>query len=294
MSAHAYYGDLFNMRSVHPRLGFQRSFFREDYVQREQLGLGLADDEFFRQTVPRLEKQPRPFMAYLITLSTHHDWGLPEKYRTLKVGKLEGTLVGQYVQSMNHFDAGFGEFLNSLQHDGLLGQSVLVIYGDHKGQFGDGEPEGRIDLGRLLTRYAGWAPPESGFDYRYWQVQNQLPLIIHLPHDEAAGTRSITSGHLDIAPTVLNLLGIEHHDMVTLGRDLTNNENEFVVFRNGSFAYADTLCVTPNASVATAICRNTRTREAFAPARFTERFSEARRRLAVSDMMVTRNLIPTR
>jgi phosphoglycerol transferase MdoB-like AlkP superfamily enzyme len=294
MSAHAYYGDLFNMRTVHPRLGFQRSLFREDYVQREQLGLGLADVEFFRQTVPRLEKERRPFMAFLITLSTHHDWRLPEKYQTLNVGELKGTLVGQYLQSMNHFDTGFGELLDSLQHDGLLDQSILVIYGDHKGQFGKGEPEGRIDLGRLLTRNAGWAPPDSGFDYRYWQVQNQVPLILHLPHDEAAGPRSITSGHLDIAPTLLNLLGIEKHYMVSLGRDLTQGEDEFVVFRNGTFAYADTLCVTPNASVRTAKCRDTRTGAILDPARFAARFDQARERLAASDAIITGNLIPAR
>jgi phosphoglycerol transferase MdoB-like AlkP superfamily enzyme len=263
-------------------------------VQRETLGLGLADVEFFRQTVPRLEQQPKPFMAFLITLSTHHDWALPTKYRTLKVGKLEGTLVGQYVQSMNHFDAGFGELLDSLRRDGLFDESVLVIYGDHKGQFGEGDTEGRTELARLLTRHAKWAPPDSGFDYRYWEVENQVPLIIHLPHDRAAARLSVTGGHLDIAPTVLNLLGIEKHKMVSLGRDLTQSADEFVVFRNGSFVYADTLCVTPNANVRTAKCRDTRTGSILDPPRFAERFNQARERLAASDAIIAGNLIPER
>ncbi|MEO7685199.1 MAG: sulfatase-like hydrolase/transferase, partial [Gemmatimonadaceae bacterium] len=255
-------------------------------------GLGLADVEFFRQTVPRLERQPRPFMAFLITLSTHHDWAIPRKYRTLNVGDLDGSLIGNYLQSMNHFDAGFGEFLDSLKRNGLFDESVLVLYGDHKGQFGKGESDGRAALAKLLTRHAGWARPDSAFDHKYWLLQNQLPLIIHLPRDEAAGLHSVTGGHLDIAPTLLNLLGIENHDMVTLGLDLTRGEHEFVVFRSGSFVYADTLCVTPNASVTTARCRDTRTGGTLDPARFEVRFEQARRRLAASDAIIIGNLIP--
>jgi len=56
-------GDLWNMRSVHPKLGFQKSYFREDFVQRDVIGLGVSDAEFFRQMVPRLEKQREPFMT---------------------------------------------------------------------------------------------------------------------------------------------------------------------------------------------------------------------------------------
>jgi len=291
-SAHAYYGELFNMRLVHPRLGFQKSYFREDFVQRDTLGLGLSDAEFFRQVLPRLESQPKPFMAFLITLSTHHDWKMPAAFQTLKVGDLEGTLVGRYLQAMNHFDVAFGALIDSLQKDGLLDNSVVVVYGDHKARFGKSEVEGRIDLAKMLTHYAGWAPPDSGFDYRYWAAQNQVAMMIHLPHDAHAGVIRETAGHLDIAPTVLSLLGITDPQMMSLGRDLTAGQNQFVVLRNGSFVYADTLCATPDASVATAKCSDTRTGAKLDPKRFEKRFEEARQRLAASDLIISMNLIP--
>ncbi len=294
MSAHGFFGDLWNMRIVHPRLGFQRSFFREDYRETEKIGIGLSDGEFFRQTLPRLEREPRPFMAFLITLSNHHDWGLPKKYQTFRVGSLKGTLIGRYLQSVHYFDTVFGEFLGQLERGGLLDQSIIVVYGDHKAQFGTGEFGGQAELAKLLTRYADWPPPEKGLDARYWHVQNQLPLIIHLPGDAAAGTRSVSGGHLDIAPTVLNLLGIEDHDMVTLGRDLTRDEDALVVFRSGSFLYADTLCVTLDASVRTARCRDTRSGAALDPAQLLARFDQARERLRASDLIISGNLIPER
>jgi phosphoglycerol transferase MdoB-like AlkP superfamily enzyme len=292
-SAHAYLGDLWNMRTVHPKLGFQRSFFREDFVQRDVIGLGISDAEFFRQVVPRLRSEREPFMTFLITLTTHHDWVIPEKYRTLRLGKLEGSRIGRYVQSFHHFDEGFGAFIDSLDRTGLLDKSVVVIYGDHRGQYGKkGDDGGREELAKLLAGYMSYPPPDSASEYRYWEAQNQIPLIIHLPGDANAGVQAVTAGHLDVAPTVLNLLGIENHDMVTLGRDLTQGKDELVVFRSGSFVLADTLCVSPNGSPATATCHNTRTGERLDPARFTARFDEARKRLDVSDALIDGNLIP--
>ncbi|HUQ47542.1 MAG TPA: LTA synthase family protein [Gemmatimonadaceae bacterium] len=294
MSAHAYYGELFNMRIVHPRLGFQKSYFREDFVQRDTLGLGLSDAEFFRQVIPRLEAQPKPFMAFLITLSTHHDWKLPAAFKTLNVGELEGSLLGRYLQAMNHFDEGFGVFIESLERRGLLDESVVVVYGDHKARFGKSETEGRTDLARLMTRYAQLAEPDSGFDFRYWALQNQVALLIHLPKDSAAGRKSATAGHLDIGPTVLSLLGIDNRAMMALGRDVTGGQDQFVVLRNGSFIYADTVCATPDASASTAKCRDTRTGTTLDPAMFEPRFDAARRRLSASDIIISRNLIPAR
>jgi phosphoglycerol transferase MdoB-like AlkP superfamily enzyme len=292
MSAHGFLGDLWNMRSVHPKLGFQKSYFREDFVQRDIIGLGISDAEFFRQMVPRLEKQREPFMSFLITLTTHHDWKIPDELATLRLGKLEGTRMGRYVQSFHHFDKGFGELIASLEKDGLLDRSVVVIYGDHRGQYGKkGDEGGRDEMAKLQQGYMGYPPPDSS-SYKYWEAQNQIPLIIHLPGDAQAGARSITAGHLDIAPTVLNLLGIENHDMVTLGRDLTQGVDEFVVFRSGSFVVADTLCISPNGSASTARCHDTRTGASLDPQHFSDRFAAARERLRVSDMIITGNLIP--
>jgi phosphoglycerol transferase MdoB-like AlkP superfamily enzyme len=232
-------------------------------------------------------------MAFLITLTTHHDWVIPDQYKTLQLGKLEGSRIGRYLQSFHHFDKGFGELVDSLDRTGLLDNSVVVIYGDHRGQYGKKQDEGgREEMAKLLEGFMNYPPPDESSEYKYWEAQNQIPLIIHLPGDANAGTRSITAGHLDIAPTVLNLLGIDNHDMVTLGRDLTQGIDELVVFRSGSFVIADTLCVTPNGSPATASCHDTNSGARLDPNRFTKQFDEARRRLEVSDQIIAGNLIP--
>ena len=48
------------------------SLFETDFMLTDQIGWGLNDRDFLQQMVPRLEDLPRPFGAWLITLSLHH------------------------------------------------------------------------------------------------------------------------------------------------------------------------------------------------------------------------------
>ena len=63
---------------MHQNLGFARSFSRDQFRDGE------------------------PFMAFLITLSNHHPYDLPEHHRRLDVGGLDGTIAGRYLQSVNY------------------------------------------------------------------------------------------------------------------------------------------------------------------------------------------------
>ena len=71
----------------------------------EQIGWGLNDHDFLQQMVPRLEQLPRPFAAWLITLSLHHPFeSFPDAHKVLKLGALEGTSFGNYLHTMRFFD----------------------------------------------------------------------------------------------------------------------------------------------------------------------------------------------
>jgi lipoteichoic acid synthase len=289
MSAHGYYGSLWNMQIIHPALGFEKSYFREKYRLTEEIGMGLSDREFFRQTEPWVAGLKQPFMAYLMTLTSHHPWDIPAKYRSLRLGSLEGTMVGDYLHSAKYVDTVLGEFIQDLKYRGLWENTVLVLYGDHRAEI-----DGEEDLERLITKHAGYPPRREGFDARYWEAENRLAFMIHLPGDTAAGEWKVSAGHLDIAPTVLNLLGVEDHRMMTLGRDLTQGKDALVVMRNGGFVLGDTVCVTPSAEIAREECRTLTTNAPVPVERLRPRFAEARKRLETSDLLITGNLIPER
>lgn len=236
LSAHAFYGALYKMQEIHPRLGFQRTRFRESFKMTEELGLGLADKEFFRQVMPVVDSLPRPFMAFLITLSSHHPFKLPPEYRDLPVGELDGSLLGRYLQSLHYTDAAVGALFEQLQRNRLLDSSLVVIYGDHRAELEDDAA-----LQRLL--FPQETIPADSFDVRTWQANHRLPLLLHLPGDQYAGVRQVSGGQVDILPTVLDLLGVQDSLTTTLGRDLLQGNPALALLRSGSFVFGDTICM---------------------------------------------------
>ena len=147
-------GYFWNMDQMHPSYGFQKSYFNESYRMVEQINNWLSDREFFSQSVPILKQQKEPFMAFLLSSSNHHPFPLPQKYRELKLGEMEGTLLGDYLHSVHYFDQAFGSFIDELRDAGLLEKTVILVYGDHQGFLGD-PPE----LARLLELLPGQRVP---------------------------------------------------------------------------------------------------------------------------------------
>jgi phosphoglycerol transferase MdoB-like AlkP superfamily enzyme len=94
MSAVAESGQFWNMSQMHRGLGFHRSYFLDSYKITERVGGWSPDDEFFNQTVPFIEREKRPFMAFLVTEGNHIPWRFPGRKQLLNVGNLEGTLLG--------------------------------------------------------------------------------------------------------------------------------------------------------------------------------------------------------
>ena len=223
VSANVMTGDFWNMRQMHRNLGFERSDFRDTFPERPVIGMGLSDDEFFDQMSGRLAAMPEPFMAYLITLTNHFPYTLPPERQRLKLGRLDGTMVGNYLQSVHEFDRAFGTFVEHLRRSGVLERSLVVLYGDHRA-FWDEQPE--------LLRLLGLSLSDP---FHRWQLDRRLALMMRLPGQHAAGSRRDAAGHVDIAPTVLGLLGDSPAGPPMLGRDLLGSDAPFVSFRDGTF-----------------------------------------------------------
>ena len=138
---------------MHPSYGFQHSLFEPDFQMTEQIGWGLNDHDFLQQMVPRIEKLPRPFAAWLITLSLHHPFeSFPDAHKVLKLGALEGTSFGNYLHTMRFFDQALEDFRTALARDGLLDDSVIVVFGDHDAGFAQGRVAGADDRHRHRRR----------------------------------------------------------------------------------------------------------------------------------------------
>lgn len=198
LSAHAFDRGFWNRAVLHPRYGFATSYFRHELGPGEEIGWGLADHLFFERIVPRLLAQPQPFFALLITLGLHHPFaGFPASYRELRVGDLENTPLGNYLHSMRYIDRALEQFVAALAETGLSEQTVVALYGDHDAGF---DPENK------LLEVAGWPPHDAST----WSRIDRVPFFLFLPgvSEECRGERGTEGGHLDIAPTLLDVLGV--------------------------------------------------------------------------------------
>jgi lipoteichoic acid synthase len=229
LSAVPFEPGFWNRQVTHPLYGFQRSLFEPDFQMTEQIGWGLDDRDFLQQMVPRLEQLPRPFAAWMITLSLHHPFeAFPAAHKVLKLGALEGTSFGNYLHAMRFFDQALEDFRAALAHDGLLDSSVVVVFGDHDAGFARNPS---------LARTIGIRPSDLA-----WTVNDRVPLFIRVPAPDAhrplesadadtgagsadgaewpRGLRTLPAGQTDVAPTLLSLLGIDASPLPYLGRNL--------------------------------------------------------------------------
>lgn len=213
---HGYKPSFWNRDKAYPFQGFDRFISEEDYnITEPIIGLGLNDSEFFKQSIGYIKDAEEPYYAFLVTLSSHHPFQMPDEYKNLKLmEKHKDTLLGHYLQSINYVDAAIGEFIEELKNKGLYENAVINIYGDHFGLASTDEANKSV-----MTEYLGY---EYDFD-----EMMRVPLIIHMPKSEIKQKISITGAQIDFLPTILNLLGIENRKGLMLGQDLINATEGF-------------------------------------------------------------------
>ncbi|MDP4160980.1 MAG: LTA synthase family protein, partial [Bacillota bacterium] len=120
-----------NMTLMARAEGFQELHDTNDFIHDEDIGISLADASLFKQSTPKVEKLPQPFYSFLITLSSHYPFKIPEKDQSLDAAPYQGTLFGDYLEAVHYTDQSIGEFVKSLQANGLFNNSIVAIYGDH-------------------------------------------------------------------------------------------------------------------------------------------------------------------
>jgi phosphoglycerol transferase MdoB-like AlkP superfamily enzyme len=208
LSAVPFDGAFWNRRVTHRAYGYQRSLFADDFDPGEQIGWGLNDGGFLSQAVGRLAELAEPWCGYLLTLSLHHPFeGFPDHLKVLDVGDWEGTPFGNYLHTMHYFDQALRAFMTGLEAAGLDDHTVVVLWGDHDAGF-----EWRAAIARALG---------TTHDAAGWYLSQQVPLLIRVP-DLAVPTEDLNlpAGHVDVAPTLLALLGVDPGPYAFTGRNL--------------------------------------------------------------------------
>jgi len=237
---HGYKKEFWNREKAYVNQGFQRFISEEDYNFDEIIGFGIRDEDFLKQSIGYLKEldsiNSNPFYAFIVTLTSHSPFNIPEEYRMLKIRpEHEDTILGNYLQAIHYADKEIGKFIEDLKREGLYDNTVIALYGDHFAiQNGDEE------IDNIMTELLGCK-------YDYDSMMN-IPLIIHVPGEEINETMSTVGSPIDFYPTILNIMGYKNEKGLMLGRDLTNYKEENYVFPQtyllkGSFIGKDTMFV---------------------------------------------------
>ena len=212
LSAIPYKKHFWNRRVTHAAYGFDTNLFRESFERKgPRVGWGINDQDFLRQMLPILKSAQHPFFAWLTTLSLHYPYeSFPDELETLELGDLEDTALGNYLHGMNFFDLAFGEFVQQLEMDGLLNQTVIAIWGDHSSG---------LNRNHEYVEYFDLKTPVEKFLFR------RVPFLIWLPGAQSAsGRHQMPAGQVDIAPTLLSVMGADPSTGAFLGRNLLGEQ----------------------------------------------------------------------
>lgn len=225
----AMHGDeatFWNRDQIYPNLGFDDFKSIKDFQLDEEIGMGLSDVSLFHQSVEMLKKEKQPFYSFMITLTSHFPFDLPQEYRSLNLSSdFNESLLGGYIQSIHYTDKAIGLFINELQKANLLENSIIVIYGDHNGIFEKDK--------NLVEKFL-----EKGTisNERWIHDYVPVPLIVYNPKVEGQ-TNHVVGGQIDVFPTVATIMGGTSQDTYyTMGSNLLSQQGGAVIIPKGDYS----------------------------------------------------------
>lgn len=232
-----FHGDVptfWNRNVAYPYIGWKNFFTLKDFIVHRAVGWGLSDEDLIRQSVPKLAQLKQPFYSNIITVSSHTPFHLDDDLKPLKIKDLHGITAYQmdYIQTLAYTDRQLGVLIDELKKNGLYNNSILALFGDHRAFIAN-----KTDSGFAQFVGAG----TSFGDISFFHDGEHIPLIVHVPGANITGTDATPASHLDYAPTILSLLGIEPPSTM-LGQDLLRQHEPVTIRRNtaGGIQYIET------------------------------------------------------
>jgi phosphoglycerol transferase MdoB-like AlkP superfamily enzyme len=193
--------------------GFERYYGLDEYPYEDiskEVGLmddenlkgwGVADEPFLGFMADELNNLPQPFGAAVFTLSSHHPYIIPDKYK----GKFpKGTL--EIHETIGYTDHALRSFFAEASRQPWYNNTLFVITADHTQKIE--QPAYNSELG-------------------FYDV----PLIFFHPQDNLPAVDSARiAQHVDIMPSVLDYLGVQaDRKQLPFGRSVFRQEEESMV-----------------------------------------------------------------
>lgn len=220
ISTHAELPGSWNWAEPHKSFGADKLWDINEFNIDEVIGPGLSDESYLKQIADKIKSENQPFYTFIATLTSHGPFEMPEDKKLLNLPKeLDDNMLGGYFQSVRYADEAIKLFIEELEKNGQLDNTVLMIYGDHGG----------------VHKFYEEEIKDAPLNENWWQENDKkIPFIIY-NKDLKATTISKVGGQVDFLPTISYLLGVERSkfDNTSMGRVLVNTNRNATILNNG-------------------------------------------------------------
>lgn len=169
---------------------------QKDERYRKNVGWGADERAMIAPAVSWAKEQTRPFFLMVAPVSPHHPYAVPDDFERLLDPEEQGLSDSErvwrkYLNSLHYADASLGLFVDAMEREGLMENTVLVVVTDH----GEAFHQHRGNYNHPLFIY---------------EENVHVPALFYGPGIVPEGLEldSITR-HIDIMPSILDLLGVE-------------------------------------------------------------------------------------
>lgn len=188
--------------------GFDTYYGKNEYPDQADFDghWGIWDEPYLQYIAATLNSKPQPFMGAVFTLSSHHPYKVPEKYKNkFRKGPLE------IQQTIMYTDYALQEFFKTASAMPWFQNTIFVITADHTSE--------------------AWQP-----FYRNRVGQYEIPIIFYEPQNGASGHQGVIAQQTDIMPTLLDRLHYPKPFIAFGGSLLRNSEQRFnLSYLNGNY-----------------------------------------------------------
>lgn len=228
-SMHENHGVYYNRDKLHNSLGFDNSYFLYDILKKPKIyndAQMVTNENLYKKLVFDDDK----FMSLMITIAAHGPYDNTNGY-CKKLGD-NHTDIECFNYLAKRTDDLFGALLQKLERDKLLDDTVIVLYTDHQA-YAYNYPEEYLNS---LTKVD---------DNRNIKA---VPLVIYNPKLKNKSFDDILVNDIDIAPTILNLWGINYNPDNYLGVDIFSKDHKNLILFS-DYSWYDGMIYSSNSGV---------------------------------------------
>ncbi len=191
-------------------LGFHQYFGASDYPnEKDHSGSwGIHDHSFFSFSIERINEMKKPCFCTIFSLSSHHPYNIPPEHENHFP---KGTL--EIHESIGYADYALRQFFEKAKTQDWFDNTLFIFTADHtsKSEY----PQYQTNIGRFRIPLIFYHPQKS------------LPLV----------SEKTVAQHVDITPTILDLLGILQTKKALFGNSLIKKDNNHYALIYNSNTY---------------------------------------------------------